>query len=33
MDRAFEGTVQITVHCKTRKIVSRDLKSTLFQNF
>ena len=30
MEKAFEGTVQITVQSKTRKIVSRDLKSTLF---
>ena len=33
MERAFEGTVQITVHSKTRKIVSRDLKNTLSLEF
>ena len=33
MERASEDTVQITVHSQTRKIVSRDLKSILFQNF
>ena len=30
MERALKGTVQITVHSKTMKIVSRDLKNIPF---